>query len=115
MELRYELNSDCLKLHPKVEKLFIYDNDDVDALIYELIKVNLVKTIGMKTLEKHTFQITYYTMPNGKIFAVAYASNMEVKFDKAEKEIKKFFENIPSHTNCYLFYLALLENGYTKK
>jgi hypothetical protein len=115
MEIRYGLNKDCLLLHTKVSKFFIFDNDDVDTLIYELLGVDLKKTMGMLTIEDHTFQASYYTMPNGKVFAVAYATNEVVNFPKSEKLIKEFFKGIEFEDSSYQFYLTLLENGYVKR
>ena len=115
MEICYQLNSDCLKLHEKVEKLFIFDNDDIDTFIYVLLGVSLTRVTGMKTIDTHTFQITYYTMPNGKVFAVAYACCNLVDFEKSSNDIKDFFENIPCEENSYLFYLELINNGYTER
>ena len=115
MKICYQLNSDCLKLHEKVETLFIFDNDDIDTFIYDLLGITLWKVMGMKTINNHTFQISYYIMPNSKVFAVAYPSCTVVNFNEAEDDIKDFFNNIPCQDSSYQFYLTLIENGYTKR
>jgi len=118
MEISFELHEDCLKLHSKVKKLFIFDDDDFDLFMLQLLGVNLKREVGMKTINNHTFQISYYIMPNDNVFAVAYATNQIVDFTQSTKDIKDFFNNIESISNnhvSYLFYLELLNNGYSKR
>jgi hypothetical protein len=118
MKISFELNEECLNLHSKAKKLFIFDNDDFDLFMLQLFGVELKKVVGMKTINKHTFQISYYIMPNDNIFAVAYATNEIVDFIQSTKDIKHFFNNIESISNnhvSYLFYLELLNNGYSKR
>ena len=112
MIIEHELNNDCLKVHNKVEKLFLFDNDSMDGLLYGILKYTFNKVVGLKTINNHTFQISYYTMPNNKVIAVAYPSCVVVNYVNANKDIKKFFNNIETQTDYYMFYLELINNGY---
>ena len=128
MKVVLNLNDDVKKLLPKVDHLFLFDDDEnsilMDSIIFDPKNpgANIKRVTGLKTLGNHLCaQISVYEMPNGKCCAVAYPSSVKVDWDKFNKEMFKLFEEnlkdgYNNHSaNTYAFYLYCIKNGYNSK
>ena len=117
--MKLDLNSECKKFLPKVDHVFLFD-DDVDSILMSiLIKEKIERTTGLKSFGKDMCsQITFYEMPNKNVCAVAYPSSVKVDYDKFDEEIKTLFKHVDYRNfsgNSYAFLLYLERNGYTPK
>jgi len=114
------LNSDCTKLLPKVEKVFLFDDDDIKLLLFEILGQSVERTVGLKSFCRGNMcsQISFYEMPNGKVCACTYPSSSKVDYDKFNKEMHKVFSFVKDthfEGSTYAFLLYCEKNGYKRK
>lgn len=113
-----DLNDDCMKLFPKVEEVYTFDDDHLSLILHEIFDVQIERIVGLKTIRKQCMQVSFYKMPNGKVCACAYPSSVKVNYDKFNEDVRKVFKHV-DRTNFsgqpYGFYLYLKRNGYKSK
>lgn len=117
MKIKLDLNTDCLKLLPKVDHVFKIEDDSISLLLFQIFG-SLKKTTGLKSFKDQCMQVTFYEMPNGKVCACAYPSSVKVDYDKFDKAVKKLFDHVDRtsfDSNAYSFFLYLKKNGYKSK
>jgi hypothetical protein len=123
MIIKFNLNESVKKNIPKVEHVFLYDDDDNSLLMGCVIEdprhpgANINREVGMITLNRSmAAQVSVYDMPNGKYCAVAYPCSVKVDYDKFEEEMRKIFKHVNKPNtwskNSYAFYLFCVRNGY---
>jgi hypothetical protein len=118
MRILHGLNSDCEKLLPKTEEVFLFDDDHTKLLFWQILEPDLKRTVGLQSFSKYCTQISFYEMPDGAVCAVAYPSSTKVNYDKFDKYMKKLFSHVVDarFEDCpYMFQLFCEKHGHTKR
>jgi len=115
------LNVYCAALLPRVEKVFLFDDDATSLLLHEILEKSPTRATGMKTYGENNnqcSQISFYEMPNSKVCAIAYPSSVKVDYNEFKEEIHKVFKHVKDQNfsgEPYAFQLYCEKNGYKKK
>ena len=119
MKMEINLNDSCLKLFPKVEKVFLFDDDVIRLMLHQILIESPERTIGLKSFgDSMCSQISFYEMPNGKVCACSYPSSVKVDYDIFRNEMRKIFKHVKDQDfsgEPYSFQLYCEKNGYARK
>lgn len=120
-KVAFDLNDECKTLLSRVERVFLFDDDATSLLMYQIFDKQLTRTVGMRTFKSDNSmcsQISFYTMPSGKICACAYPSSVKVDYDLFREEMNHVFEHVKDKCfsgEPYAFLLFCKTNGYKLK
>ena len=121
--MKLGLNDTVRNLIPKVEQVFLFDDDDNSILMYCCLSdpnmplANIQREVGLlKLTPSMTAHISVYKMPNEKYCAVAYPCSVKVNYDKFDNKMRELFSHVNKPNtwsgNSYAFYLYCVKNGY---
>jgi len=121
MKIKNVLNRDCEKLLPRVEEVFLIDDDTLRLIWGEILTETPERVVGIKSFRRNmSSQISFYEMPNGKVCACAYPCSVKVNYDDFNKEMHGVFKhvdrrNFSNNAEAYSVLLYFLKNGYKRK
>lgn len=114
------LNRDVVKNISKVEKVFLFDIDACNLLLWKMMKHptatgNFPREVGLHSISDDLcIQVALYEMPDETFCAVCYPSSVKVDYNEFKKGIEKLFKSVNDivSDDAYTFYLYCLHHGY---
>jgi hypothetical protein len=122
MKIEVGLNHDCMKLLPRVKKVFKIDDDELRLILSEILLIMPDRVVGMKSFGKGMCsQVAFYELPDGYVVSVAYpysTYSIKIDYDKFDDDLVDLFDHVENKHfsgSMYGFLLTLLDHGCVRK